>query len=211
MTSPAAPWKRMYDDVKMHIPGLTDAVFQQMLYHVMNDFLDQTNAWVEDAPITVGPSATTYPFGVTVGEINRLLVVYDPASGGPRKWVHAGIQMTKPGELQIMYAPSTDTVWNASVAKTLGDPAASNYPDIPPVDQWIVDKYGDGIEYGILGRLMNMPAKPYSNKALAKDYWQTYIAERSRARANQLHANVYNGQSWHFPQAFATVSRKGWV
>ena len=55
MSSPSQPWTRMYNDVKMHIPGLTDAVFQQMLYHVLNDFFDQTNIWTEEVEISVVP------------------------------------------------------------------------------------------------------------------------------------------------------------
>lgn len=214
MSSPTPPsvWKRGYDDVKMHIPGLTDAVYWQMMYHVLNDFLDRTNLWQETVPIDVVPTSLRYTFTVAdQGEPNRLIIVYDPANEDPNpKWVMGGVQMNIPGVLQLNYAPSTGTVWNAVVAKTLDMVSSDNYPDMG-AGTWIIDKYGDGIMYGILGRLMNMPAKPYTNAKLSKDYWQTYVTERGKARTDGLKANVFGGQRWMFPQGFATVRRGGWA
>ena len=214
MSSPAAPWTRIYNDVKMHIPGLTDAVFKQVLYSVMDDFLSNTNIWTEEVPIAIEPNTFTYPFTVShKGDIKRLMLVYDPAVARPdRQWVQGGVQMTKPGVLETRYAPAAATTWNAVVAKVLGEPVdGAGYPDMEEADHWIVDQYGDGVVSGIIGRLMAMPAKPYTSASLAKSYWQDYIAERSKARGDVTKANVYGGQRWQYPQSFATVRRGGWV
>jgi len=213
MSSPTPPNKRMYDDVKMHIPGLTDAVYKQMLYHVMNDFLSMTNIWQEEVPIAVAPPETTYPFTVShAGSPMRLMLLYDAATAGPGKhWVQGGATMRKPGVIVVPVAPNQAATWNAVVSKTLDTVGSEGYFDMEPDDWWILDQYGDGVIYGILGRLMHMPSKPYTNAKLAGEYWQTYVAERGKARTDALHANVYGGQRWSFPQSFATPHRKGWV
>jgi hypothetical protein len=215
MSTPDPPnvWSRVYDDVKMQIPGVIDAVFWQMLYQVVNDFFDRTNIWTEECPINVGPDSLVYPFSISnYGMSNRLLLVYDPAAQDPdRKWVQAGIQMDKPGVITLRYAPSSATLWNVVVAKTLDTVSTDKYPDIKPADEWIVHKYGDGIHYGVLGRLQSMPGKPYSNPKAGGQNWQYYVTERSKARTDALKANVFGGQRWQFPQAFATVRRGGWA
>ena len=212
MSTPSSPWARSYNDVKMHIPGLTDAVHKQMLYHIMNDFLDRTNAWIEEIPIAITPPTKSYAFAPAhKGEINRLLVLYDPAQPNPpKKWAGAAT-MYKPGVIELVQAPANAATWNAVVSKTLDTLDDSGYPEIEAADQWLISKYGDAFMYGVLSRLMAMPAKPYSNTKLAQQHWQTYVAERSKARTDQLKMNVFGAQNWAFPQEFATVSRKGWA
>jgi hypothetical protein len=210
--NPATVWSRIYDDVKIQIPGVTDAVFKQILAQVWSDFTDRTNIWTEVCPITVDPSTLQYPFTINkFGMANRLMLVYDTAAMPPSlNWVQNGIQMDVPGVITLLYPPNAGT-WNVVVAKSFDDVDANGYPEIDPTDQWIVQKYGDGLHYGVLGRLQAMPAKPYSNPKLGGANWQYYIAERSKARADALHSNVYGGQRWQFPQSFAVFHRKGWT
>jgi len=215
MSTPVAipPWPRLYNDVKMVIPGLTDAVFKQMLYQVVNDFMDRTNIFTETVSISANPTTLVYPFTLAkFGMANRLMLLYDPSYPDPNpKWVQGGVQMNVPGVITLSYAPSTAVEWKAIIAKTLDTVSSDGYPDLHPDDNWIIDKYGDGIQFGILGRLQSMPAKPYSNAKGAKDNWQIYVTERGKARTDMLKANVFGGQRWVFPQSFATVHRKGWA
>lgn len=213
MSAPDPPnvWSRIYSDVKIQIPGVTDAVFKQMLYQVVNDFLDRTNAWYEEVPIAVSPASRTYPFTLTEGASNRLMMLYDPLDASPDKhWVQGGVQLTNPYVIELRYAPSSAVTWNAMIAKTLDTVGSEGYPDFN-TGAWIIDKYGDGIHYGILGRLQMMPGKPYSNAKLGASNWQVYVTERGQARTDVLHSNVYGGQRWMFPQSFATVRRGGWA
>lgn len=207
-------WKRLYNDVKIHIPGVTDVVYQQILFQVLNDFMDRTNIWFEEVPIAVEPNKLKYTFELQhKGFPNRLMLLYDPSINTPdKKWVQSGVSMLVPGIIDISYSPSTAATWNAVVAKVLNDPTdTENYPDIEAQDTWIIDKYGDGILYGVLGRLQSMPGKPFSNSKDGKGNWQVYIAERGKARTDAIKANVFGGQRWQFPQSFATVRRGGWA
>lgn len=212
MSAPTNPWTRLYGDVKVHIPGVVDAVMAQVAFSLFKDFCDKTNLWTEVVPIPVDPDHKSYAFSVNDGAPNRLLLVYDPAQEDPnRKWVQGNMQMQAPGVLTVSYPPSTATTWNAVVAKTPLDVTDEGYPDIDEANYWIVDKYREALTYGILGRLQYMPGKPYSNDAAGKRNNQVYIAERSKARTDGIKANTFGGQRWMFPQGFATVTRKGWT
>jgi len=214
MSSPDPPnvWKNIYDDVKIQIPGVTDAVFKQMLYQVWGDFCDRTNIWIEEVPIPAMPNVVLYPFTLAnKGMPNRLLLLYDPQTSPARHWVQGSVEMNRPGTIRIMYAPSTAVTWMAVVAKTPHERTAEGYPDINPADEWIIEKYGDGMHYGVLGRLMEMPAKPYTNTKLGSMNWQYYVTERGKARSDATKSNIYGGQRWMFPQSFAVGSRKGWT
>jgi hypothetical protein len=200
--------------VKIDIPGVTNAVFQQVLFRVWKDFCDKTNIWTEDVPIDVVPDIFTYPFTLAnKGAPNRLILLYDPATEDPnRKWVQGGISMQVAGVIQLSYAPSTATTWVATIAKTPFDPTDSeNYPDLDPADYWIVDKYREALYFGTLARMQASPSKPYTNPTLAQANLRQYIAERSKARGDVMKANVFGGQRWMYPQSFATASRKGWT
>lgn len=214
MSTPNPPtvWSRIYDDVKMQIPGVSDAVFKQALYLTLADFFERTNIWIEEVPIAVNPSTLSYPFTLSnKGRVNRLMIMYDPAQVPPVRWVMGGIEMRVPNIITFAYAPASGATWNAVIAKVVGSVDTDGYPEMIAPDQWIISKYFDGIESGVLGKLQTMPAKPYTNLKLGAKNWQDYVAERGKARADAIKSNVYGAQRWQFPQNFATVSRKGWV
>jgi hypothetical protein len=213
-TPTSAPWDRVYSEAKVEIPALTDAVFKQALFRVLKDFTDKTNIWQETVPIAVTPNVLSYNFVVAhKGTPNRLMLLYDPAVADPdKKWVQSSVMMEVPGTIHISYAPSTAATWNAVVAKNPLPPVTgTGYPDIEAQDQWFIDKYRDALVFGVIGQCMMMPAKPFSNQKLGAYNRQNYIAERSKARADALHANVYNGQRWIFPQGWAAPKRGGWA
>lgn len=214
MSTPTeTPWARVYNDVKMQIPGVVDVVLRQMTLQVIDDFFDRTNIWTEEVPIVVDPSTTVYPFTLAKkGTPNRLMLLYDPAMANPdKKWVQGGVQMDVPGVITLRYAPSSMTTWNAVIAKSRNQPDSEGYPDMDPSDQWIIQKYSDGIHYGVLSRLQASPGKPYSNPKLGAQNWQIYVVERGKARTDALKSNVFGGQRWMFPQSFAVGTRKGWA
>jgi hypothetical protein len=214
MSQPSSPWDRLYADIKIQIPGVTDAVMAQVVFSLFKDFCDKTNIWTEDVPIPVQPNVTSYSFTVAnKGTPNRLLLLYDPAVQGPdKRWVSTNVQMMTPGVIEIGYSPSTATTWHAVVAKTPKEPTnAENYPDIGVDFVWVLDKYREALTFGILARLQMMPGKPYSNMQQARYNNQYYISERGKARTDAIKANVFGGQRWVYPQSFATVRRGGWT
>ena len=213
-TPTTAPWDHLYNDIKIAIPGMTDAVLKQVLFQVVKDFTDKTNAWYEDIPIPVEPNVFTYQFApADKGIPNRVLLLYDPAVGAntEKHWASTRVEMPRPGILTVGYSPSDPATWGLIVAKTPIDPPTTDkFPDLG-AGIWIVDKYRDGLMAGVLGRAMAMPAKPFTNPALAKMYYQNYIAERGKARSDVAKGNVLGGQRWIYPQGWATYRRGGWA
>lgn len=213
-TVPGDPWGRLYADVKIESPGVTDAVFKQIVFQVVQDFCDQTNIWFESVPITGQPNVTTYPFDLTgEGKPNRLMVLYNPQLAPPniKRWVQQSVGMQSPGTITIVYAPSEQVQWLADVAKTPMQIDTDGYPLFDEDFFWIVDKYQNEFRCGCLGRLQAMPAKTFTNPTLAKMNRQDYITGRGKARTDALKENAWGGQPWQFPQSFATVTRKGWA
>jgi hypothetical protein len=216
MTIPKTPWDRLYADVKVALPGVTDAVYAQELFRCAKDFFDQTNIWQEIVPITGLPNTVTYPFTVAgKGTPNRLLMIYDPTlSANPNdlRWIQNSVSMQTPGVIAVGYAPSAQVQWEAVIAKNIEDPVTTdNQPDVDTADWWIIDKYRDAFYYGTLARLQRQPTKPYSNPGLARDNMQQYITQRGKARTDTIKKNSFGAQAWIFPQNYATVARKGWV
>jgi hypothetical protein len=213
MAIPDPPFDRLYSDIKISIPGAIDAVIQQEMYRTFEDFLIETNIWTEEIPFNVEPNKYTYvvtPSGNS--GIVRLLMVFDPAQAWPEKrWTQQGIAFQPPNKINLMYSPSTETIWTAAVSKKIVDPQIVHLPVIDDDYTWIIDRYRDAFVHGTLGKLFMQPAKPYSNPQLAGFHRQNYIAKRGRARADVLHANVYGGQRWMYPQGYATTARKGWT
>lgn len=215
MTVPLTPWDRLYSDVKISVPAVTDAVYAQELYRCVKDFVEMTNIWQETVPITGLPNTLSYPFTLAgKGTAYRLLIVYDPViSTNPndRRWIQNSVGMQVPSTIVIGYAPSSSRQWEAIVSKSINDVNDDNQPDIDDEDQWFIDRYRDALYYGTLARLQRQPAKPYTNAQLAKDNMQQYITQRGKARTDVMKQNTFGAQSWTFPQTFATVTRKGWT
>lgn len=221
MPTPTNPlYARLFNDIKVSIPAAIDAVIYQELWRVIEDFLNQTNIWVEEIPFTVNPQTREYTLTpVGKGCIDRLLMVFDPANAAyDKRWTQQGITFMPPNRVRLMHAPSTQTTWMAAVAKNIddkdippGDNVVSPLPVFEPDAGWIIDKYRDAFRYGTLGYMFMQPSKPYSNPKLGSFNWQAYITERGRARTEVLHGTVYGGQRWMYPQGFATTARKGWT
>ena len=214
MPTPDPPFDRLYADIKLSIPGAIDTVIYHALWSTIDDFLVETNVWVEEIPVSVQPNVYQYtitPAGK--GGIIRLLMVYDPANAAPdKRWTQQSIQFQPPDQIIVPYSPSTLTTWMAAVSKRIIDPPLSATLPMPTTDNnivWIFDRYRDGLVSGALGKLFMQPSKPYTNPQLAGFHRQQYTSARSRARTDVLHANVYGGQRWLYPQGYATTARKG--
>ena len=76
------------------------------------------------------------------------------------------------------------------------------------IPTWVWGRYRLGIEYGVKGRLMAQPSKPYTNTQLAVLNTRQYNAIRAQARVEAATMYKYGGQNWQFPQNFRTRRRR---
>jgi hypothetical protein len=200
-----ADMNRLMDNARVKLPGALDATIQLELFAVVNEFFQTSNLWYEDIAFSVTPTTQTYlenPSAYTYeliplqdGTINRLMTIVDSA-GFPQ----AGIMPT-PGSVILQHSPNKADTFTARVAKTVTDPTATDGSPIFP--EWVMNKYGNEILDGVLGRMMAQIAKPYSSPALAALYVRKFRQSVSRAKAEAMHGNLYRGQSWRFPSSFS--------
>jgi hypothetical protein len=215
------PWTQLFRRIKTSIPAAIDDVIRGETFQVMIDFTQDTNIWKETIPISIQPNVYNYPFTVTGGVANRLIIVYDPAtqqsSNYPPVWADSFISMRVPGIIALVRTPSAPVTWNVTVAKACFD----NFMDttqVPPVktlwpniDSWIVEKNNDAIFFGVMAYLQKQPSKAYTNPKDAEFNMRQYRSMKAEAKANDQMLNTLGGQAWTFPQGWATIRRKGWA
>src|SRR5262245_39781034 len=162
MPLPTNPdYVRLWNDIKSNIPAAIDSVIVSELWRTMEDFLDQTNVWVEEIPFNVEPNVMQYTITPSKGVVDRLLMVFDPANASPdKRWTQQGLRFRPPDQILLAYSPSSMTTWSAAVSKNITDadlppdtPVAEQLPVFDPDHTWIIDRYRDAFRYGTLAYL----------------------------------------------------------
>lgn len=200
-----ADMNRLMDHARIRLPGALDAAIQVELFAVMDQFFQVSNSWYEDIKFTVTPTADTYldnPTAFTYdvipsqGTVTRLMGLVD-SQGRPQQGY-----MPTPGQVVLAFSPNTTDVYTARVSLTVTDPTTrEGYPEFPA---WVMTKYGTEILDGVLSRMMSQIAKPYSSPQMAAFHGKVFSNAVNKAKVEASHQNVYRGQSWCFPQTFAT-------
>lgn len=204
-----ADMNRLMDNARIRLPGALDAGIKLELFSVLNEFFQESNIWYEDIDFAVTPTAYTYlesPSSYTYdiepadqGVINRLMGVVS-ITGTLQSAV-----MPIPGSIILGHSPNQADTYRARVSKTITDPVTRDgYPLFP---DWLLNKYGNDILDGVLGRMMSQLAKPYSNVNLAGVHLKLFKQAVNKARTEATHQNLYRGQRWSFPQTFARNRR----
>lgn len=204
----SADINRLIDNARMNLPGALDTSIKFEFFTLMNEFFQTTSCWLEDLSVDVQPTSQTYlenpdaykydliPDG---GAIFRLMYCQN-TQGMQQK-----VTMPEVGTMILQYAPSTADTYIVTVAKTVTDPTTrEGYPEFPA---WVLNKYGNEILDGLLGRMMTQVAKPYSSPNMATLRTKNFQQGMARARVETLHGNVYRAQNWRFPQTFARRRR----
>ncbi|MGI9136759.1 MAG: hypothetical protein ACR2JS_06840 [Candidatus Nanopelagicales bacterium] len=199
---------RLMDNARIKLPGALDNVLKLEFFALMNEFFQNTSCWLENIQFAVQPTtlthlqdpdAFTYDIVPDGGAIVRLMFLQN--SQGFQQQASMGT----PGELVLKYSPNVADTYTATVAKTVTDPTTrEGYPEFP---DWVLNKYGNEILDGLLGRMMSQVAKPYSSPQLAGYHTKKFQAGVQRAYVETLHGNVYRAQNWSFPQTFARRRR----
>jgi len=194
----SADFDILINSVRARLPSALDGVVRLELQNVIKDFLSESNLYVDTIPINVVVGQTDYPIFSINGVINRLMTVADSYNNPVPSSLVPPTLTVQDFVVRLAIKPSTAATFNAYVALT-PDPSV-------PVDQsipdWVIAKYREGFEDGILARMMTQPAKPYSNMKLADYHGRKYRKAINLARNEALHAYKFRGQGWGFPQGF---------
>lgn len=194
---------RLMDHVRIKCPGVLDGVAHMEIFSTLDEFFMKTNIWTDDIAFKVlhtmqrGDQIDIVP---DEGLINRLLWVWNGDKAQRR------VTMPIPGTLEFAAPVDADGVWSARVALTVTDPVAKSgaLEGMPRAPAWVLKKYHEGLLSGVLFRLMSQVAKPYSNPRMALLHNRIYKNAESAAVSEGRHQNLMGGQTWRYPQGFAT-------
>lgn len=187
---------RLIDNLRINLPGATDAAIKLELFNTLMDFFQGSNAWREGIEIPVTSGVTSYPI-VPSGpaKISQLMGVVD----NNKLPVKAQLGLIS-GELELVESPSVPATYIAQVVLTVADPIdRDGYPVFP---MWVLNFYNNGIMSGVLARMMGQLAKPYSNPQLALYHARTFTGTIATARVEANRGFTYGTQKWRFPQQF---------
>ena len=195
---------RLINNLKLRLPGSTTDMIIYELYNVLNDWFQDTNMWFEDIEFPVFPNTSPDPdvpdnleYTLATNEtasIFRLMGVVD------NKGLQIVATMPIPGKILLSRSPTGGVNYTARLALTVSDPVQTG--NIPECPDWVIQKYTNDFIDGVLGRMMMIPAKPYSSSQLATYHTRAFKIAIAFARQEFNRQNTFNVQPWKFPQAY---------
>jgi hypothetical protein len=185
---------RLMNDLRVRLPGATDAMIQREIWSLLNDFCREGLAWRENVEITLSGGVSTYAIAPAGTEVVLIYGVSHPTmdlSGAVYSF----------GNLLLTNEPSGSDLLSSAFVDAALTPALTAGSDVEgliPGDMW--SEHHEAILNGVLGRMLAQPAKPYSNPALAAFYVKSYTIERAVVRRKVRTGGVMAPQTWRYPR-----------
>jgi hypothetical protein len=199
---------RLMNECEVQLPGATRAGIRGVMFNVMDEFLTDSNSWVESIPVSIGPNTQDYVITPAQGgQIKRLSQVVD--TNGV---VYPGIitDLNPPSATFHLTWPQNQPVsTTAMVVKSIILP--NQHGDVPDAPVWLIPQYERVIEAGVVGRMQMHKAKSYSDAANGPINVKRLRDGIAMARTQALRQYLYGGQAWRFPRNFRTNSQRGGV
>lgn len=210
MSASAAEWARLMNQARVKLTGASDAALKGELFDVMQEFFDSSSGWLETLTINVLQNVTIYDLVPTEGQAIRIVGVAEVDPSDLSKPPHPrGGTMPNIGQIVLDTVPGANTTYNVTVAKNVSLPTDTN--GFPIVADWTLSVYSTGILDGLLGRMMSVPNKSYSNSSMGVYHLKKFEGVISQLRVATLRANAMGTQAWVYPQTFSTHSQRGGV
>jgi hypothetical protein len=184
------------------LDGASEAEIQVQLFKVLDEFLDETNLWVEDIDFTVIPNVLDYALAPVSGMIRRLAGVVDQ-NNTPQQAL-----LLMPETVHFLYPYSDTQPMTATMVKTVTDPLDCFPPEFP---DWILRLYWRVLLAGVLGNMMAQPSSTYTDKAGAPYHLARFRDGWARARNEGRTMQTMGAQAWTYPQTYRTYSQYGAV
>ncbi len=207
-------------DITPWCPGVHRTVMKRQLILAAREFFEQSWAWrQEQGPISLITNQQTYmlsPFNSTTDVVGVVgawvngnpldpLANQPPPSqnGQPFSDTPGGYWCPRPDIIAVYPIPNITSVpQNLTVLCALR-PKMS----VTQVPKIAVTDFYEAIMNGALYRLLNQPAKPYSNPTLAA-YFENKFRKDIGVYAGKAKKGFNNGPSWRFPY-FGSARRIG--
>lgn len=201
--------ERIMAQVETQLPGVSRSGLKGMLFDVINEFFEDSNAWNESLSLTIQPNTQNYTLTPQQGGmIIRLVAIFDTNNIAYPAFVQ-DFNNPPSVDIALVYPQNTVISTNALVVKNVILP--NNRDDVPDAPSWLLPRYGRYIEYGLLGKMAAQPGKTYTNLNLARDMMARFKDSITIVRTFTARNSIYGGQSWRYPSAFRTNSQRGGV
>lgn len=193
---------------QMKLTGASEVGIKAELYDVMKEFMSDSDAWQEDIQFIPQAAVTDYALSPREdGQIIRLVGVWDD------KGIPVPAFMRNFGTIKMLHAPqntgTATTQWFARVSKTITLPTSSKLLPIGP--DWTLRVYSVHLLDGVLGKMMGQQNKSYSNSVTSAYHLRRFRTAIQITRTAAARANIKGGQTWAYPQSFASGSQRGGV
>jgi hypothetical protein len=205
--------------LRIELPGSSDAGIKVVLWNVIKEFLQDSNAWIENQSLNVTSGVQDY--GVTPldgGQTVRLVGVLDgfnvPVNATMQNFgtlhVISKIQVTSiPGNPGQPIVLSASNPWTVILVKNIDLPKTRD--DLPICPRFVLQVYSNYIEAGVMGRMMSQKNKSYSDPQLGKEHLARFKDGVNIARNDAWNQNVFGGQRWRYPQQFSVGTQRNGV
>lgn len=218
-------FERLMNQVRNQLPGSSDSGIKGVMFDVINEFFDVSNAWTEWLQFSINVNQQLYSiYPQHGGMILRLIAVYDsnqvplPASivlGPQPNNTSSSVPaqyIPPPGALlSLTFPQNTSMQGSILVAKNVILP--NNKDEIPDAPSWLFPFYGRYITEGIVGTLQLQKGKPYYDPSPlgAQFHLRKFRDGMAMAKVATMRSNLFGGQSWRYPAQWRTNSQRGGV
>lgn len=195
-------YSRFINELRVLLPGASDAGIYQAMFGVFHEFFETTNCWQEDINFAVVTDETVYQLVVAEGgELKRIMGIVTDA-GHPT----GAFKSNLTGMVTFKNSPSAAGVWVATVAKTIGTPVDRDGK--PQVPEFTFAQFYQCLLAGVLGALCLQPKKPYTNPTLGRMQWGRFRNLMGDVKSAVAKGNIYDAQAWAFPQSFRSHTQR---
>jgi len=204
MSARKADLDQLMNAVRVRLPGVSDAGIKVELYSTVKEFFFETSSWVEAITMNSVEQIDTYNVTPTGGQIIRLAGVTDD-HGLPLAALLTGIAV-QGAVITFRNAFNTVTPFTVYVIKSIALP--NDNEDFPFMPDWLLPLWGEGIQNGVLGRMMTQPAKSYTNITQGKYHLNKFLDAMTVANIAMQRSHTLGTQAWQFP-TYARGSQRG--
>lgn len=185
---------RLFDDLRVSLPGSTDAAIKQELWATLDDLCRDGHVWRETITVALVVNQDEYLITPAGTEIVHVFAIDHPTLDLTNVTYEYGkILIASDSPLA---ADTTSPLFVVAALTPSLNPGADVEAWIPS-DMW--SEHYQTILSGVKARMMAQPAKPYSNPQVAVYHARDYRSRKAVARHRVRTGGVPGAQMWRFP------------
>lgn len=219
-------FERLMNQVRVQLPGSSDAGIKGVMFDVINEFFDVSNAWTEWVALGIQTNVQAYAvYPQYGGMFVRLVSVFDsnqvplPASiiidnlqPVPTLPLPPTTFVPPPGALLLLTFPQ-NTAMQGSALFIKNIVLPNSRDEIPDAPSWLFPRYARYITEGVVGTLQLQKSKPYYDMSPtgAPFHLKKFRDGMAMAKVATMRSNLFGGQSWRYPGQWRSNSQRGGV